>query len=256
MFGVSLHVFGWGGVAFLVLPLIIASVASFGNSYSLRFPPESWSLRWYRNLVTNEEWLTPLANSLIFGVSVGTISVLIGLAGAYGSLYLRRSLRVVLLFLFMLPAVVPPVVIGVGQLLFFSRVGIIDTTTGVVFSHVALAYPFAFLVILTAIGRRHLELEDIATIYGARRWYAFLTVTLPMLKRALAGAFLLAFIISFDEAVVVLFITNHKAKTLPRQVFDGLRYDLDPTVAAVAGLATLFWLLVVVVLSLRRARVA
>jgi len=253
MFHWGLHVCGWGGLVFLIVPLMVATTASFGDTHSLRFPPERWSVRWYQNLLTDKEWVASLTNSLTFGVCVASVSVFIGLAGAYGSLYVRRSLRMPLLFAFILPAVTPPVIIGVGQLLLFSRLGIIDTALGVVISHVTLAFPFSFAVLLGAIGQQELELERIAMVYGARRWYAFVKVTCPMIKRGLVGAFFLSFIVSFDEAVVVLYIVSHKARTLPRQIFDGLRYDLDPTVAAVAGLAMLLWIAAIAMLPRRHA---
>lgn len=234
------------GVAFLVVPLLLVLYVSFGDQDSVRFPVQSFSLRWYRNLLTDPRWYVPFQRSLLYGFWTALLSAALGAVSAYGWVHCRYRLRVVTVFVFLLPLLIPPLVIGVGQLLFFAKLGLVDTPLGLITSHVVLTFPLAFLVIVSTLKRWQIDLEDVACSLGAPRWYAFLQVTLPGLKRGILGAFLLSFVVSFDEAVVALFLTGFRTRTLPRQMFDGLRYDLDPTVAAVAGCMTMCWVIVTV----------
>jgi ABC-type spermidine/putrescine transport system permease subunit II len=237
---------GWVGVAFLLLPIIIAVVTSVDPGDRLAFPPTGLSLRWYDNLFSNVQWRIPLLRSCLFGLASSTIAVAVGTAGAYGLIHLKRG-RSLWLAIFLLPLLVPPVVLAVGQYFWFARFGLIDTWLGVILSHAVITFPIALIFTIIPLSRAGLRGEDIACSLGARRWYAFLRVTLPDILPSLVAAALLSFITAFDESVLSLFLTSYKAKTLPRQMFEGLKYNLDPTMAAVAGMAAIFWLMVLVI---------
>ena len=245
---------GWLGVAFLLLPIVIAVAVSFDPGDRLAFPPTGFSLRWYYNLFSNTQWSEPLLRSSLFGLASSAIAVSAGTAGAYGLIHLTRG-RLLLLAIFVLPLLIPPVVLAVGQYFWLARFGLIDNWLGLVMAHAVITFPIALIFTIVPLSRGGLRSEDIACSLGARRWYAFMRVTLPGLFPSLVAATLLSFITAFDETVLSLFLTSYKAKTLPRQMFEGLKYNLDPTMAAVAGLAVMFWsILLLLALFFRRER--
>ena len=238
-------ILGWSGVLFLVMPLLTACIVSFEPGSRLRFPPSGVSFRWYLNSVLNPEWALPLERSILFGACSSVLAVAIGMLAAYGLTRAGRWKSIVSSF-FMLPIFIPPVVLGVGQYFWFGHLGLIDTGLALVLAHVSITFPIAFVFGVGALTDGTLMLEDAACTLGAARWYAFARITARSISPAAVAAGFLCFVTAFDESVLSLFLANQKVKTLPRQMFDGLRYDLDPTVAAIAGLATLLWVAVIV----------
>lgn len=230
-------------VSFLVAPLVVVVLLSFDARDRLGFPPLSLSMRWYRNLFTNPDWHIPALRSLRYGIFSSLLAVLGGLAGAYGWQHVRRCRTSLLVFLIS-PLFVPPVVLAVGQFFVLSWFGLVDTGFGIVLCHTSITLPIAFALFVHSLTAR-LKLEDVACTLGAGRAYAFCRITFPSLIPTVLAALFLCFITAFDDAVISLFVTSHRAKTLPRRMFDGLRYDLDPTAAAVAGVLILMWILFV-----------
>lgn len=227
---------GMIGILFLVVPVVIVLPLSFTPDRYLSFPTDEWSLRWYKNLFTDPNWYRPLKTSIVVASAVAILSPLIGLMAAYGLRKVRRTVRDGLALLVLVPVFVPPVVLAVGQLLVFSKVGLVDTSIGLILSHTLLALPYSFLLLSASLSRTNLQLEQTALTLGATPLMAFLRVTLPQLRSGFFVASALSFLVSFDEPVLVLFLTGNQSRTLPRQLFDGIRYDLDPTAAAVSGL--------------------
>ena len=231
-----LRVTAVAGLCFLSLPVLVVVPMSFVADRFLKFPPEGWSLTWYKNLFSNVQWYDPLFRSLTIGIIVALVSIVLGIITAYALFQIRGKWKPFLIFALLLPLFVPPVILAVGLLLIFSKVHLVDTILGVVLSHVLLALPYSFLVTSTALSHANMKLEEVACSLGASRLYAFIRVTLPQLKTGMIGAGILAFVVSFDEPVLALFINSIQARTLPRQLFDGIRYDLDPTAACVSSL--------------------
>lgn len=234
------------GLCFLILPVLIVIPMSFSDSQYLKFPPSGWALRWYINLFTNIHWYEPLMRSLTIAAIVAIISIVLGLCSAYGLYHTHSKGKSLVIFSLLLPLFVPPVVLAVGLLLIFSKVHLVDTIWGVALSHIMLALPYSFLIASAALSRANMKLEDVACSLGASRLYAFLKVTVPQLRSGMIAAGILSFVVSFDEPVLALFITSSQARTLPRQMFDGIRYDLDPTAAAVSSVLILISLLIAV----------
>lgn len=241
------------GVVFLALPLLAALIVSVEPGTRLRFPPSGFSLRWYNNALLNTQWSVPLLRSCFFALCSSVFAVIVGLSGAYG-LARIKPLRALLTGIFVLPIFIPPVVLAVGQYFFFGSLGLIDTGFAIVLSHTAITFPIAFVFAAIALSSPVLALEDIACTLGAPRWYAIWRITVPTIRSSMLAAGFLSFVTAFDEAVLSLFLGSRHAKTLPRQMFDGLRYDLDPTVAAIAGLAVVGWSAVVLVSIKYRSR--
>ncbi len=238
---------GWIGLIFLVLPVIVVIPMSFVSDRYLKFPPAEWSLAWYHNLFTNAQWYVPLIRSISVAFLVACVSVLLGMMGAYSLHHNHWRLKPAILFLVLLPLFIPPVIIGVGLLLLFAKISLADTVIGVVLSHILLTMPYSILLFSVAISRANMKLEDVACGLGASRFFAFCKVSLPQLWNGLLAAWVLSFIVSFDEPVIALFLTSSNARTLPRQMFDGIRYDLDPTAAAISTLLIIISICVAVI---------
>jgi putative spermidine/putrescine transport system permease protein len=134
------------------------------------------------------------------------------------------------------PIVIPPLILAVGFLRLFSTLHVYDTYASVVCAHLVLALPYAYVVMALGFRRIDRRLEDVACRLGATRLESFLRVTVPQLRPSLVAAGFLSFLISFDEPVMALFITGTRTRTLPRQIFEMVRYDADPAVAAVSVL--------------------
>ena len=231
------------GIIFLLLPVPIVLIASVDSGSTLSFPPRSVSMRWYANVFVEREWLTALINSVKFATVSAILAGILGAFGAYGTKHLTGRKKRLAIAAVIFPAVLPAVVIGVASLLFFSQIGLLNTDASIIISHTVLSLPVTFLVILSSASKYALDLEDVACAMGASRLYAISRVTVPALLPSIISATCLAFIISFDEAVVALFLTGRDTTTLPRKIFDGLRYDLDPTAAAVAGFLIVLWII-------------
>lgn len=243
---------GGAVVIFLIAPLLVIIPMSFDGGEFLRFPPSELSIRWYEEFITNPEWFLPLKRSVTIAIGATLLATILGVCGAYGLLHWAGTGRNLIAAVFMLPLVISPVIIGVGQLFVFSHTGLNDSAIGVISSHAMLCFPVVFLFVLGGLGRSALNLENVACSLGAKRWYAFLRVTFPSILPSLAGGSILSFIISFDEAIIVLFITSHRTYTLPRQIFDGIRYDLDPTVAAITSTIVILWIVLAATLAVNR----
>jgi putative spermidine/putrescine transport system permease protein len=138
--------------------------------------------------------------------------------------------------MFLAPIIVPSALIGVGLFMLYAPLGLVNTLTGVVIAHLALALPFVVFTVAAGIEALDPDLERVAQTLGATPARAFWTVTLPQIRVSLLTGAVFAFIISFDESVVALFLTSGANATLPRKMFEHLNEELDPTIAAVAGL--------------------
>ncbi|MFC1572890.1 ABC transporter permease [Candidatus Eisenbacteria bacterium] len=240
-------------MVFLLLPLVVTVAVSLDVGPVLRFPPEDIGISRYVKLLSDPLWLKPLLRSLRYAVCVALVSTAIGLVAAYAIRQGRLPFQSAIVGLLLLPLFFPPVVLAVGQLKLFTRLGAFDTGLSVVLCHSVLCVPITFLVMFVSLSNRVAALEDIAATLGATPFLAFTRVTLPLITRGLGVAAFLSFMMSFDEAVLSLFLTSHRARTLPRQIYDGLRYELDPVVAAVAGLLVFFWSIIVLSAVLRRS---
>lgn len=247
-------------MALLVIPTLIVVPMSFSDSQYLEFPPKDWSLRWYRNFFASAEWLQAARTSLKVAGLTMLVATPVGVLAAYG-LYSSRSHWVGVSFMLLLtPMIVPVVLVAIGAFYAFVRLSILYTLPGLVMAHTILALPLVVIVTGSALKSFDGNLEQAARSLGAPRWKAFLTVTLPQIRFAVATSALLAFLTSFDEVVVSMFLSGGDNPLLTRNMFNALRDQIDPTIAAISTLMILLTTLVMVLLQLigqpRRAKEA
>jgi putative spermidine/putrescine transport system permease protein len=220
----------------LVAPTIVVVPMSFNDKKSLAFPPSGFSWQWYQNFFTNPEWSASLFGSLKVAVATAVFATVIGTLAAFGLDRMKSRVSGVLRALLITPMVVPGVVLAVGIYAVYLDTQLVGTMTGFVLAHTMLAVPFVIIAVSASLEVFDKRLETAAASLGANRLTAFRTVTLPLIAPGILSGLLFAFVTSFDEIIVALFITSPYLKTLPVQIFSSITRDADPTVAAVGTL--------------------
>jgi putative spermidine/putrescine transport system permease protein len=234
-------------LAYLVAPIFIVVPVSFSASKYQEFPPRGYSLKWYVGYLGSADWLASTRTSLTAAVLTTLVATPAGVAAAYAINAFGTRLARLVLFLALLPAVVPAMLIAIGIFYVYIQVSLVNTMLGIVLAHTLLALPFVVITVLSGLRSFDLRQEMVARSLGAPRFGAFARVTLPQISASVVSGALFAFIISLDEVVVGLFVAGGDNMVLTRRMFVALRDALDPTIAAIS---TFFILVSVVVLGI------
>ena len=221
---------------FLLLPIAIVVPMSFSTAISFEFPPPGYSLGYYAKYFTSEEWLHPTLNSFVIAIGATALTMLLVVPAAFGYVRYRFRGKTFVNLLMMAPLIVPHVVSAVAYYGFLGRVGLTGTLLGVIVAHGVLAVPVAFLVITATLKGFDRNLERAAMSSGAGPLRTFFHVTLPVLRPGMLVGALFAFLSSFNEAVVVIFIGGREASTLPKKMYESIRLESDPVIAVVSTL--------------------
>jgi putative spermidine/putrescine transport system permease protein len=222
--------------AFLLLPVVVVIPLSFNAGSFLTYPLAGWSMRWYIDFATSPRWLPAVANSLLIGSVATVVATALGTAAALGLDRLGGPLRQVLHGIFVLPAVVPVVVIGSSLYALFASVGLTGSYVGLIVAHALLGAPFVVITVSATLAGFDRGLLRAALSLGATPFTAFRVVTLPLIMPGVVSGAIFAFATSFDEIVVTLFLAGPQQRTLPLQMFDGVREQISPTITAAATL--------------------
>ncbi len=249
-----LRLFSLGVLLYLLLPILVIMPLSFSASSFLAYPMPGWSLQWYHNLFTSEEWGRATKNSFIVAPAATLLATTLGTLTAVGLARVNFPGKGLLMSVLIAPMVVPIVVVGVACYLFFARLGLADTYTGLIIVHAALGAPFVVTTVLATLQGFNHNLVRASLSLGAGPVQTFFRVTLPVIAPGVISGALFAFATSFDEVVVTLFIAGPDQVTLPRQMFTGIRENINPTIAAVATLLILFTTGLMLVLEWVRGR--
>jgi putative spermidine/putrescine transport system permease protein len=223
-------------VLFLIAPSLLVIPLSFSDSRYLTFPPPAWSLRWYEAYFASIEWREATYISFAAAILTMFVSTVIGTLAAYGLHSARLRLSRIAYVVFVLPLVIPAILTAVGIFLFYAQLGLNNTLTGIVLAHSVMAIPLVVITVASSLKGYDMNQELAARSLGASRARAFLTVTLPQIRIAVASGALLAFITSLDEVVIALFIAGGDKATLTRRMFNALRDEIDPTIASISTL--------------------
>jgi putative spermidine/putrescine transport system permease protein len=235
----------WLVMAFLNLPIVIVIAISFSDAQYLAFPPPGLSLRWYEKFFATDRWIDAAFVSFQVAVATIVIAVPLGVAAAFGLVRGRLPGRRLIDALIGAPLIVPTVVAAVAFYFFFARIGLVGTIWAVILAHVALTVPLITVTVGAALAGFDQDLERAAQILGASRWRAFWHVTRPIIQPSIASGALFAFLMSFDELVVALFVAGVDSQTLPIRMWGSLRDEIDPTIAAISTLLILLSALVI-----------
>ncbi|SFU47718.1 putative spermidine/putrescine transport system permease protein [Polaromonas sp. YR568] len=221
---------------FLVMPTLLVIPMSFSASQYLEFPPRQWSLRWYESYFSSAAWMQATATSLKAGVLTALVATPLGTMAAYGLLVSRIRHSGLLTMLLLTPIVVPVILIGIGVFYVYVKLQLVNTLTGLVLAHSMLAIPVVMMVVSSALKTFDLNQEMVARSLGASRFEAFRMVTFPQIRFSIFTGAVLAFLTSFDEIIVSLFVSGGDNSTLTRNMFNALRDQVDPTIAAISTL--------------------
>ncbi len=220
-------------------PLLVVIPMSFSASSSLQFPPPAYSLKYYFSYFSDINWLMPTFNSFVIGLGTGVLTLLLVVPAAFALIRYKFRGRAFGNLLILLPLTVPNIVVALGYYYYFCTLGLTQTYLGVILAHTCLSVPIAYLIVSASLKGFDQRLEMAAISLGANQLQAFFLVTLPLLRPAFTAAAMFAFIHSFDEAIVSLFISGRDAATLPRKMFDSLRMQADPVISVVSTLLLL-----------------
>ncbi|HLI11650.1 MAG TPA: ABC transporter permease [Alphaproteobacteria bacterium] len=222
--------------AYLVLPTLAVIPVSFTATDYITFPPQGFSLRWYLAFVAERAWRNATLTSVLVALASTASATTIGTLAAFGLRRLTGGLARFAIWIFLLPIIVPSIIIAVALYGAFAGLGIVGTRLGLVLAHTIITFPFVLINVSAVLQKMDWRIVDAARSLGANPRIAFWKVTLPaILPGVLAGA-VFAFLTSFDEVVVALFISGVDSVTLPVQMWNGIRFEVSPAVAAASGI--------------------
>lgn len=267
---------------FLIAPILVVIPLSFNaesffsfTSGMLTLKPEAYSLKWYRDIFTNGmaapdaafgwdwlvdswqhgQWMIAFRNSLIVGVSATVVATALGTLAAVGLSRPEMPFREAITGLLISPMIVPIIITATGMFFFFSSVGLAQTYLGLILAHALLGTPFVVITVTATLSAFDRSLLRAAASLGAGPLTAFFKVQAPLILPGVVSGALFAFVTSFDEVVVVMFLAEPSQRTIPRQMWTGLREQVSPTILAVATILVLVSVALLTSLELLRRRV-
>ena len=241
-------------VAFLAVPAFFVVPVSFTEEGFLNWPPKGFSLQWYEMIFASSDWPKAAGRSFAVAICAASLGMLVGVPAAF-VLVRQRFFGKAAVFAFLVsPIIIPNIIIAVSLFYLFSKLALVGTTTGLVLGHTVLAIPYVVITVMALIKNYDQRLDQAAWTLGATRLRTFRHVTFPIIRPGLIAAFMFAFIISFDELTIALFITGGDFTTLPKQMWDDAIMRVNPTLAAVATLLLIFMSCIIVLSEILRRR--
>ena len=236
-----LYIFSFITLFLLIVPSLVVIPMSFSASQYLEFPPQEWSLRWYETYffswkVENgfNEWIAATWTSIKVAVLTIFVAVPIGTMAAYGLVNSSSRTSKILFPIFISPMMVPIILVAIGLFYFFVQFKLVGSVLGLVIGHSLVALPLVLIIVFSALKNYDMNQEKVARSLGAGRFRAFREITLPQIKFSIISASLIAFLTSFDEIIISLFVAGGDNSTITRSMFLALRDQIDPTIAAIS----------------------
>jgi len=246
---------------FLILPILVIVPLSFNSqpyftftAEMLAFEADAYSLRWYRTIVENPNWLLAIQNSFIVGIFATIVATLLGTVAAVGLASSEMPFRRTITALLLSPMIVPLIIAAAGMFFFYTRFGLVGTFPGLIIAHAALGIPFVIVTVTATLVGFDRSLYNAGLSLGTGPIRTFMRVVLPLIRPGVISGALFAFVTSFDEVVLVLFLAGPDQRTIPRQMFSGLREQINPTILAVATLLIVVSICLLVTIELLRRR--
>ncbi len=233
----------WATALYLVLPILIVVPVALTDQRYLSLPQEGLSLQHFRTVLTSPEWLGSIWQSFTIALAATVVSVVAGTLCAIGCWRISRRSTDLVRVLMLLPLIIPSIVYAIGLYRYFGPLGLLDRFLGVVIAHGVTGIPYVVITVSTALAAFDPRLEQAARGMGASLTQTLRWVILPRIAPGIFSGAIFAFIHSWDELVLVLFIASRDVFTLPRRIWDGINENLDPAMAAVAVLLILFTLI-------------
>lgn len=253
-FRVAVVVFAGLALLYLILPTFVIVPLSFSSKTYLSFPPPGWSFQWYVTLWGQANYFTAFLNSIKVGVPAAALATVMGTLAALAIVRGRvRSARPVSA-LVIAPLMLPQIILAIGMYPILADFGLIGTYLGVILGHAIVCTSLVFITVSASLRSYDESFELAAMTLGANWWNTFRHVTFPMIRLGMLIGFIFAFSFSFDEIIIALFLTDSETFTLPKQLYDELRYQMKPTIAAASTFViTISLLLLASVAIIQRA---
>ncbi len=257
-----------GVFVFLIAPILVMMPLSFNaepyftfTDGMLRLDPEAYSLRWYREIVGNEAWTRGFVNSMVIGIAATLLATALGTLAALGLSSRAMPARRLVTSVLISPLVTPVIISATGMFLFYGRVlpdlfglNLVQTHLGLILAHTALGTPFVVVTVTATLSGFDANLTRAAASLGAAPWRVFWKVQLPLIAPGVISGALFAFATSFEEVVVVLFMAGVDQRTIPLQMWSGIREQISPAILAVATFLITFAVLLLLTVEWLRRR--
>ncbi|MGL1834453.1 ABC transporter permease [Rhodocyclaceae bacterium SMB388] len=248
-------------LVFLMLPILIIIPLSFNvepyfsfTEGMLSLDPDAYSTRWYAQVFDDPRWILSIKNSFIVGVAAALLSTLLGTVAAIGLSSPVMPFKRLITALLLSPMIVPVIIIAAGMFFFYTRFNLVGSHVGLILAHAALGIPFVIITVTATLTGFDRSLYYAAIGMGASPLKAFWDIVVPLIRPGVISGGLFAFVTSFDEVVVVLFLAGPAQRTIPRQMFSGLREQINPTILAVATMLILISVALLITMELLRRR--
>lgn len=241
-------------IGFLCLPSLFVIPVSFTSGSFIEFPPEGFSLRWYQTYLGSSGWVDATIRSFIVATGTAVLASVLGTAGAFALVRRRLVGRAAILALVLAPLVLPRIIIAVALFYLYARIGLVGTILGLVLGHTVLAVPYVVITVMAVLKIYDERLDQAAWSLGASKLRTLIHITLPQIRGGMVAGFLFAFITSFDDLTIALFVTGGGTSTLPRQMWNDLLLQVNPTLAAVSTVILVFVTVFVITAEMLRRR--
>ncbi|TXG86490.1 MAG: ABC transporter permease, partial [Thermomicrobiales bacterium] len=219
---------------FLSIPALLMIPISFAGKSELGWPPQGFSLQYYQEMLASPLWLSATIRSFVVGLFAALASMVIGTPVAFLLVRGRVRGKALLLGFVLSPLIIPRIIIAVGMFYFFSSVGLVGTSLGLILGHTVIATPYVVMTMMAVLRNYDVRLDQAAQSLGARPWQTLRHVTFPIIAAGLTSSFLFAFATSFDELTIALFSAGGLSSTLPKQFWDEVTLQVSPVIAAVS----------------------
>jgi putative spermidine/putrescine transport system permease protein len=239
---------------FLITPILVIIPLSFNAEPYFTYPMPGFSLRWYQDFWHSEMWARAVRNSVIIGVCATILATTLGTLAALGLSKPGLPYKGLIMGVLISPIIVPLVITAVGMYFFYSNLGLTNSLPGIILAHTALGTPFVVITVTATLVGFDYSLVRAAQNLGASPARTFFKVQMPLILPGVISGALFAFITSFDEVVVVLFLAGVEQRTIPRQMWSGIREQISPTILAVATVLIVISILLLTTLELLRRR--
>lgn len=235
----ALYIYAILFLAFLYIPVLFLPLFSFNDSIYISFPIRGWTLQWYRDMFANKPLFAALMNSIRVGAITSVISTLLGIFAAKAVTRYKMPGKETVIFVIMLPLVIPGIILGVAILILLSQLGIRLSLYTVTLGHILLCVPFAMATLMSRFEGFDKSMEEASADLGENAWWTFWRVTLPMVFPGVLASLLLTFTVSFDEFILAFFLAGTDP-TLPIYIYGQLRFpDRLPNVLALGAIILL-----------------
>ena len=245
--GWPLWVVSGSAIFFLIAPVLLLIPMSLGSAEIIEFPPSQIGLDQYRKFFSHPAWQSAVLNSLQISAMTAVVSSFLGVLASLGLVWGKFKGKGLINAFIISPMIVPIIVMALAFYISLAKLGLIGTKLGLVLAYTPLTLPFSVLPISATLRGFDRSLENAARILGASRLQTFARITFPIIRPGILTGAIFAFMIAFDEVVIALFICGTTAVTLPKKMWDVIRYEIEPMLPAIS---TMLFLLAIIILVL------